>query len=53
MSLSLLHWQDESWIRLREMPYLLNDQSQPQVTVAKPWWCRVTQVFQPFKHLMG
>ncbi|WP_240995271.1 MULTISPECIES: Bro-N domain-containing protein [Pseudomonas] len=23
MSLNLLHWQDEGWIRLRDMPYLL------------------------------
>ncbi|MCU1772059.1 Bro-N domain-containing protein [Pseudomonas sp. 13B_3.2_Bac1] len=53
MSLSLVHWQDESWIRLRDMPYLRNHQSQRQVAVPKPWWRRVTQVFQPSKHLMG
>jgi prophage antirepressor-like protein len=53
MSLSLLHWQDEGWIRLRDMPYLLNDQTQRRATVAKPWWRKVAQVFQPSKHSMG
>jgi prophage antirepressor-like protein len=53
MSLSLLHWQDESWIRLRDMPYLLNDHSQRRATAAKPWWRKVTQVFQSSKHLIG
>ena len=38
MSLSLLHWQDEGWIRLRDMPYLLHDRTQRRVTVVKPWW---------------
>ena len=53
MSLSLLHWQDESWIRLRDMPYLLSDQSQRRVTVVMPWWRKVAQVFQSSKHSMG
>ena len=49
MSLSLLHWQDEGWIRLRDMPYWLNDQMQRRATVAKPWWRRVAQVIQSSK----
>jgi prophage antirepressor-like protein len=53
MSLSLLHWQDEGWIRLRDMPHLLNDQTQQRATAAKPWWRKVAQVFQPSKHSMG
>lgn len=53
MSLSLLHWQDEGWIRLRDMPYLLNDQTQRREAVAKPWWRKVAQVFQSSKRLMG
>ncbi|UFP98898.1 BRO-N domain-containing protein [Pseudomonas fitomaticsae] len=53
MSLSLLHWRDEGWIRLRDMPYLLNDQSQGRARAAKPWWRRVAQAFQPSKHSMG
>jgi len=53
MSLSLLHWQDEGWIRLRDMPYLLSDQTQRRVKVAKPWWRRVAQIFQSSKHSMG
>ncbi|WP_433736775.1 BRO-N domain-containing protein [Pseudomonas putida] len=49
MSLSLLHWQDEGWIRLRDMPFWLNDQTQRQVTAAKPWWRKVVQAIQPSK----
>ena len=37
MSLSLLHWQDEGWIRLRDMPYLLSDQNPRRALVEKPW----------------
>jgi prophage antirepressor-like protein len=53
MSLSLLHWQDEGWIRLRDMPYLLNDQNPRRASLEKPWWRRVAQVFQSSKHSMG
>jgi len=53
MSLSLLHWRDEGWIRLRDMPYLLNDQSQGRARAAKPWWRRFAQVFQSSKHSMS
>ncbi|NUU35060.1 Bro-N domain-containing protein [Pseudomonas sp. C2B4] len=53
MSLSLLHWQDEGWIRLRDMPYWLHDQTQQQTTLTKPWWRRVVQAFQSSKHSMG
>jgi hypothetical protein len=52
MSLSLLHWQDEGWIRLRDMPYLLSDQTQRR-TSGKPWWRKVAQVFQSSRHSMG
>ncbi|MGY2259990.1 BRO-N domain-containing protein [Pseudomonas sp. SDO55104_S430] len=53
MSLTLLHWQDEGWIRLRDMPYWLNDQTQRRPTVAKPWWRRVTQAIQASKRSLG
>lgn len=53
MSLSLIHWQDESWIRLRDMPHLLSDQSQRRVTVVRPWWRKVVEVFQSSKQSVG
>jgi prophage antirepressor-like protein len=53
MSLSLLHWQNEGWIRLRDMPYLLLDHTQRQIPVVKPWWRKVARVFQASKHSMG
>lgn len=53
MSLSLLHWQDEGWIRLRDMPYLLLNRTRRRVPVVKPWWRKVVQVFQSSKHSVG
>ncbi|MDX9676960.1 BRO-N domain-containing protein [Pseudomonas zeae] len=53
MSLSLLHWQNEDWIRLRDMPYLLSDQTPRKAMATKPWWRRVAQAFQASKHSMG
>jgi prophage antirepressor-like protein len=50
MSLSLLHWQDEGWIRLRDMPYLLLGRTRRRVPAVKPWWRRVLDVFQLSKH---
>jgi len=53
MSLSLLHWQDEGWIRLRDMPYLLSDQIPRKVTATQPWWRRLAHAFHSWKHSIG
>jgi hypothetical protein len=53
MSLSLLHWQDEGWIRLRDMPYLLLNRTRRRVPVVKPWWRKVWDVLQSSKHSVG
>jgi prophage antirepressor-like protein len=53
MSLSLLHWQGEGWIRLRDMPYLLKDHTHRPIPMAKPWWRKLVQVFQSSKHSMS
>ena len=53
MSLSLLHWQNEGWIRLRDMPYLLSDQTPRKAMATKPWWRRLAHAFQSSKHSMG
>ena len=53
MSLSLLHWQDEGWIRLRDMPYLLLNRTRRRVPVVKPWWRKVLEVFQSSRHSVG
>lgn len=44
MSLSMLHWQNEIWIRLQDMPYLLHDQTQLRAPMVKPWWRKIAQV---------
>ncbi|CRM62645.1 MULTISPECIES: BRO-N domain-containing protein [Pseudomonas] len=36
MSLNLLHWQDEGWIRLRDMPYLLVNRTYRKETENTP-----------------
>ncbi|PWE38565.1 phage antirepressor protein [Pseudomonas prosekii] len=53
MSLSLLHWQDEGWIRLRDMPYLLLNRTRRRIPVVKPWWRRVVEAFQSSKQSVG
>lgn len=45
MSLSFLHWQDEGWIRLRDMPYLLVNRTHRRESVKAPWWKKITQHF--------
>ena len=46
MSLSLLHWQDEGWIRLRDMPYLLVNRTYRKESARTPWWRKFTQTFR-------
>ncbi|MNU58257.1 hypothetical protein D3C71_473930 [compost metagenome] len=53
MSLSMLHWQGEGWIRLRDMPYLLVDSPPKQTRLATPWWRKAVRVFPLSKHSMG
>ena len=47
MSLSLLHWQDEGWIRLRDMPHLLLNRTPPQEPMIKVWWRKIFGRAQP------
>lgn len=53
MSLSLLHWQDEGWIRLRDMPFLLLGRTRRRVPAVKPWWRKVLEALQSSKHSVG
>ncbi len=46
MSLNLLHWQDEGWIRLRDMPYLLVNRTSRREPSKAPWWKRLIQPFR-------
>ncbi|MCV4285235.1 BRO-N domain-containing protein [Pseudomonas capsici] len=41
VSMSLLNWQSEPWIRLRDMPEILLEQSRQGVGKAMPWWRRL------------
>ena len=46
MSLNLLHWQDEGWIRLRDMPYLLVNRTSRRQRAKTPWWRKLIQPFR-------
>ncbi|WP_455929790.1 BRO-N domain-containing protein [Pseudomonas fluorescens] len=46
MSLNLLHWQDEGWIRLRDMPHLLVNRTYRRESTKIPWWRKLTQPFR-------
>ncbi|MGR4974053.1 Bro-N domain-containing protein [Pseudomonas sp. LARHCG127] len=50
MSLSLLHWQNDGWIRLRDMPYLLLNRTRGRAAATKPWWRRLLEVFHVSGH---
>ncbi|QXH88101.1 Bro-N domain-containing protein [Pseudomonas shahriarae] len=50
MSLSLLHWQDDGWIRLRDMPYLLLNRTRRQGPPTKTWLQKVAEYFLPSGH---
>lgn len=50
MSLSLLHWQDEGWIRLRDMPYLLLNRTRRRVPPSKTWFQKMATLFQRSSH---
>jgi prophage antirepressor-like protein len=45
MSLCLLHWQDEPWIRLRDMPCVLADDP---FNRRESWWRKATRVMRGF-----
>lgn len=45
MSLSMLHWQDEPWIRLRDMPCVLAD---GPFNRREPWWRKASKVLRGY-----
>jgi len=45
MSLCMLHWQDEPWIRLRDMPCVLADDP---FNHRGSWWRKVSRVLRGF-----
>jgi prophage antirepressor-like protein len=53
MSLSLLHWQDEGWIRLRDMPYLLLNRTRRRAPVSRTWLQKVAEYFHSSGHSAG
>lgn len=48
MSLSLLHWNNQPWIRLQDVPLMLADSERPQTVVNASWWKRASRILQAF-----
>ncbi|RKS20141.1 prophage antirepressor-like protein [Pseudomonas sp. WPR_5_2] len=46
MSLSLLHWNNQPWIRLQDVPQMLIDHEPPQRGMNAPWWKRASRMLQ-------
>jgi len=45
MSLSLLHWNNQPWIRLQDVPQMMTERELAR-RPAKPWWKRASRVLQ-------
>jgi prophage antirepressor-like protein len=50
MSMNLLHWQDEGWIRLRDMPYLLLNRTSRRAPRGRTWLRKVAKYFRFSAH---
>ncbi|MHC8384738.1 BRO-N domain-containing protein [Pseudomonas sp. LB3P14] len=48
MSLSLLHWNNQPWIRLQDVPHMLPSGERPRGAVNTPWWKRASKMLQTF-----
>lgn len=48
MSLSLLHWNNQPWIRLQDVPQLLADREQATRPAVESWWKRASRMLQSF-----
>ncbi|WP_415772206.1 BRO-N domain-containing protein [Pseudomonas sp. LB3P38] len=46
MSLSLLHWNNQPWIRLQDVPHMLAEGKRPQRSESAPWWKRASRMLQ-------
>ena len=46
MSLNLLHWNNQPWIRLQDVPHLLPDEEPVQHVVNVPWWKKASRALQ-------
>ncbi|PMZ77892.1 BRO-N domain-containing protein [Pseudomonas sp. FW305-70] len=48
MSLSLLHWNNQPWIRLQDVPQMLPDQGTSKPAISAPWWKRAAKMLHAF-----
>jgi prophage antirepressor-like protein len=48
MSLSLLHWNNQPWIRLQDVPQLVPEQMISIPAINAPWWKRAAKMLHVF-----
>jgi prophage antirepressor-like protein len=48
MSLSLLHWNNQPWVRLQDVPQMLPDQETSRPAISAPWWVRAAKMLHAF-----
>ncbi|MGY2168968.1 BRO-N domain-containing protein [Pseudomonas gingeri] len=48
MSLSLLHWNNQPWIRLQDVPHMLPEGERPRRAQNIPWWKRASRLLPSF-----
>lgn len=44
MTLSLLHWNNQPWIRLQDVPHMVTEREQVNRTVMNSWWRKALQL---------
>lgn len=44
MTLSLLHWNNQPWIRLQDVPHMVTEREQVNRTVVNSWWRKALQL---------
>ncbi|MGY3641059.1 BRO-N domain-containing protein [Pseudomonas sp. PK-RTE-24] len=44
MTLSLLHWNNQPWIRLQDVPHMVTEREQANRTVVNSWWRKALQL---------
>lgn len=46
MTLSLLHWNNQPWIRLQDVPLMVVEREEPKRPITGPWWKRASRMLQ-------
>jgi prophage antirepressor-like protein len=48
MSLSLLHWNNQPWIRLQDVPQMMTEREPQRPAINAPWWKRAAKMLHAY-----